>query len=256
MKLSKILNKKSYFLSHHKTSKLLRLPNVVAKTPVAWTRVYYKEYPRYPRIWLPEVDELESDSLYEVLLKRRSKRGFINGEVNLETISKLLFFSCGVNRVGQADAIAKRFYPSAGARYPLEIYIILLNATSGLKKGIYHYNVKLHLLEMIKEGSVLDNIRKIAGGVNRGVVENCPLMIVTTAVFGRTEIKYGESSYKLILLEAGHISQNLYLTSTALNMGCCLMGGFVDDKLNSLLEIDIEKEQALTLTAVGKLGPD
>lgn len=253
MKIAKILKKKSAALVLHESTKLSGSLAPVKKYPTIWSKIFYKEYPRYPSIMLPTPRRLEKKNLFEALIERKSVRKF-NGEgVSLENISKLLFFSAGINRLEKKEASAKRVYPSGGARYPLEVYAVVKKDSKELKAGIYHYNVKFHALELIKKGGFSKELRIIAGGVNTGVMSSCSVVIAITAVFGRSEIKYGESAYRLILLEAGHLAQNAYLVSSAMTLGVCAIGGFVDDKVNELIEIDIEKEQAVYLLAVGKL---
>lgn len=251
MKVSKILKNKSSFLAMHDITKLNSLENPRKKYPIVWSKIFYKDYSRYPAILLPVTRKIENKNLFDILLKRESTRKFSRRKISLEDLSTLLFFSGGINRIDHKSMIIKRMYPSGGARYPLETYVLVFKDSNELKKGIYHYNVKHHALELIKKGNFSYELKEIGGGVNRKIIVNCNIIIIVTAVFGRTEIKYGKSSYRIIMLEGGNLAQNIYLVSTALELGCCLIGGFIDNKINALLDLDIEKEQTLYLVAVG-----
>lgn len=78
------------------------------------------------------------------------------------------------------------------------------------------------------------------------------ILILLSAVFSRSEIKYGSRGYRHILTEVGHLSQNIYLASAALKLDCCSIGGYMDDKLNELLDLDGLEESVVGVTAVGK----
>ena len=185
-------------------------------------------------------------------MERRSIRKFKSNGIDFMTLSKLLYFSAGIKDLDKKDCVHKRTYPSGGARYPLELYTIVLKGSEELPLGIYHYNVKLHALHLLQKGkfTALFKKTKISYG-NTELISNSAILLIITGVFGRTEIKYGKRSYRLVLFEAGHMAQNIYLVSTALKLGCCAVGGFEDEKINSLLRLDEDKEQALYMLALG-----
>lgn len=252
MKLSKILKTKSIFINLYGKTKLKRLAEHAKKYPSIWSKIFYKEYPRYPQIVLPVSTEVEKTDLFRTLISRKSTRKFSNRKLGMNEISKLLFFSAGIKST-DVNGFPKRVYPSAGARYPLETYIIILRHVSGLEKGIYHYNIKMHSLETLRNGNLSKEIELIAGGVNRDTAKKSAFFMVVTAVFGRTEIKYGKTSFRLILLEGGHLAQNVALVASALGLGSCFIGGFIDDYLTKLLELDPEKELPIYIIALGKM---
>lgn len=251
MKISKILKRSSLSLAVHESTKSKGSFEKPKSFPGIWAKILYKEYPRYPRILLP-TNRIERKDIYQVLLKRESVRKFGKKEISLKDISTLLFFSAGVKSTEKRRSLSKRMYPSGGALYPLEAYVIAKKTSVELKAGLYHYNVKYHALELMRKGNFSKILSEIAGDVNKTVVGTCSLLLVVTAVFGRTEVKYGKSAYRLMLLEAGHLGQNVYLISTALGLSACAIGGFAEDKMNKLLDLDIEKEQAIYVACVGK----
>lgn len=244
-------NKKYTSLTIHEKTKLSMLPNPINKYPQIWSKIYYKEYPRFPRILLP-ISKAAKKDLFDTILRRKSKRKFTGEHISLEKLSMLLFFSAGINRVDERENTSRRVYPSGGARYPLEVYTIQLQEEENLIAGIYHYNLKYHSLELLQKGSFLNHLRVIVGRINEEIIKKSTAILVITAVFNRTEIKYGNRGYRFALFEAGHMAQNCYLVCTALDLGCCSIGGFLDDKINKLLDLDTEKEQALYLIAIGE----
>ena len=248
----KVAKKKSSFLANHNKSRLDKLDVVSKQTLGMWSKTYYKEYPRFPRIELP-VFEDKDVNFFEVLSKRRSSRKFSSREITVSELSKLLYYGAGIQQVGEKNGSTSRYYPSAGARYPLEVYVFAKNVR-GIEKGVYHYNIKLHALELLRGEDFSEELEGIGGEVNKQVLEECSFFIIVTAVFGRAEIKYGKTAYKLVLLEAGHLGQNIGLVSASLNIGSCFLGGYVDKKVNKLLELNEDKEQSIFLMACGDLN--
>jgi len=208
------------------------------------TKSYYKVYPRFKKVNLP-VESLDNRKEFEnLLLKRRSARVFNDEGISVSDLSRLLLFSAGVFKTNQR---VKRTYPSAGARYPLEIYPIVFKS-SDLKQGIYHYNVKDHCLEMCRSGDFFPDLKKI---INQELMENSALALIITAIFHRTTMKYGDRGYRFVLLDAGHLAQNIYLQATSLELGCCAIGGFLDHELDELLGLDGLYESSIYIIIIG-----
>ena len=219
------------------------------KIPLTWKKVHFKTYPRFKKIDL-DIDSVNLDLPFlKVLLKRKSQRNFKSVELDSEEIGNLLYYSAGIIPNNKQIDEATRFYPSAGARYPLEVYL-LSNKIKGFQKGIYHYNVKNNVLEfMWRENRFPKLFFEIT---DWDWSEKASALIAISSVFRRTQIKYGDRSYRHVLIESGHLAQNIYLVSTALGLKCCSIGGFVDDKINKLLDFDDEQEIVTYLIAIGK----
>ncbi len=235
----------------HKNSRgLLRTDIKDSKDwPEEWKRIYFKSYPRLPRVVLPEPEELKFD-IFKLLKKRRSSRKFSNQFLEITELSNLLFWSAGIMKVGknwEKMGDSRRSYPSGGARYPLEIYLGV-NRVRGIEKGVFHYNVKGHFLE--KSGAKED-LEKLKKTLTSKWARDAALILVISAVFYRTLGKYQDHGYRYILLEAGHLAQNFYLLATALKWICCGLGGFDDYKFNELLDLDGENEAVLYVFALG-----
>lgn len=216
--------------------------------PESWKRIFTKDYPRLQKIELTKNIPLLKISLSKVLLERRSERSFSGKSIDVTHVGTLLFYSSGIMPGAKQWNSTRRFYPSAGARYPLEVYLSTSNV-KGLKNGLYHYNVKGHLLDVLWQKRDLNKI--ISKLTNQNWVSKSNIIILITSVFQRTQIKYGSRGLRHIFLEGGHLAQNIYLVGTALGLKVCAIGGFVDDKINKIIDVDGEDEGILYILAVG-----
>lgn len=239
-------------LKFHSDTKLFTLPSTNVKDyPKVWKNTYYKEYPRFSRILLPLDNNLPKMDLFDAIANRKSERNFSSESIEIGEFSKIVYFSAGIINI-EANTIARRAYPSAGARYPLEVYPIILRGGKNFQEGIYHYNVKQHSLELLFQGNFKPRANYICGPINKKIIDQAAIILMITAVFGRTQIKYGDRAYRFVLFEAGHLLQNIYLISFAFNVGACAIGGFLDDEANKLLDLEQEKEQTIYIVALGK----
>jgi len=191
-------------------------------------KIQYKIYPNAKAISLEMndfgTDAQIDDTFLKALGSRISTRAFSGENVDLDTLSKLLTLACGLKHHDSFN----RTYASAGGRYPIEVYIAILRSND-LEKGIYHYNIKRNALELIKQG---DYSEKLIGYYeNQNLSTDFPCIIFLSAVFQRTMDKYSDRGYRYMLLDAGHMGQNLYLTATYLSLGILGIGrGDVRDK--------------------------
>lgn len=195
------------------------------------------------RVALPAAIELD-DSLSAILRRRRSSRAFTGAGLSAAEIATLLFFAYGtVTPRGQRPT------PSGGALYPLEVYVGAA-ATEGIDAGLYHYDPSSHELETVSNSVGLHEL----GGATLApeVVEQSGVFIAVTCVFWRSRFKYGQRGYRYCLLEAGHLMQNLLLAAEALKLAALPLGGYADNRLARLLEIDGVNEAPLYTAAVGR----
>jgi len=206
----------------------------------------FKTYPRARRIPLPEKLPQGRPTLEEAIETRRSRRNYTGEALSLEELSHLLHYTGGITEISTGFRAA----PSAGALYPIELYIVA-NQVAGLDRGIYHYLVREHALEEVAQGDF--RAATITAALGQEMVGRASVNFVLSAIFQRTRWRYQERSYRYILLEAGHMAQNLYLAAGSLGLGACAVGAFFDDELNRLLELDGVKEAVLYLVPVGKL---
>ena len=184
--------------------------------------------------------------LEHTIAARRSVREYSGVPLALDELSRLLFYTYGRTDVrGRLRAVA-----SGGALYPLEIYAVPFNV-DGLDPGVYHYGAETNHLDVISSGDCLSKLKDVVNwtGVD---IDRASLLLVVTAAFRRNTIKYQDRGYRMVLMEAGEAVQNLCLVATSLNLGACLIGGFDDDGLSELLEIDGVEEAPLLVMVVGR----
>jgi SagB-type dehydrogenase family enzyme len=188
-------------------------------------------------------------TLADAILKRRSRSEFGPEPLALAELATLLQLSAGITgRIdGHAHTVHLRASPSAGALYPIELYVNAQNV-SGLDPGTYHFAPFPCGLELVGEG---DPCERLARLTHTPQLEAAACVLALTGVPARARIKYGERAYRFLLLEAGHIAQNLLLTATALDLASLPIGGFVDAELDDLLGIDGVEEISLYVIAAG-----
>jgi len=242
-------------LYHENTKDREHLAPIMSNIPQQqgpWYRAFRK-YPHRPKIRLEIPSPGTSPGLEEVIQKRRSLRKYTGEPVSLDKLSRLLFFSNGITGrtpVSDDAVLPLRASPSAGALYPIELYPVVLSV-EGLEEGVYHYDVEGHALEFLQPGQYKEFFFKASH--QQEMVLQSSVLFVMTAIFGRTKIKYGERGYRYVLLDAGHLAQNIYLESTALGLGCATIGGFLDDEVNKLIGVDGLLESVVYLAVVGKV---
>lgn len=175
-------------------------------------------------ILLPQPKFQGELSLEEAIYKRRSERSFSSRELTQEQISQLLWAT-----QGETDkARGLRAAPSAGALYPLEVY--LLSA-----EGLFHYLPSGHKLEMLSEKDLRPPLARAA--LFQSSVSKAPVSIVICAVYERTKNKYGQRGARYVNIEVGHAAENLNLQAVALGLGSVCVGAFDDQAVKSLLAL-------------------
>jgi SagB-type dehydrogenase family enzyme len=207
----------------------------------------YKEYPNVPRTKLPPPGGSKGLSFEEVLLARRSGRSYSREAIGLTELSYLLSYSTGITRRERGHEF--RVVPSAGALYPIETYLCV-NRVEGLSPGIYHYDLRAHALERLRDGDNGEGMA--ASALDQEMVADSAVTFVWTSVFPRQMWKYGQRAYRYIDLDAGHIGQNLALGCAAQGLGACHIAAFYDDEVNALLGVDGIGESVVYMTAVGR----
>jgi SagB-type dehydrogenase family enzyme len=208
----------------------------------------YKNYPEsIPKIKLPEARFEKDANLWEIVRIRRSVRNYApNRTMTLETLSALLWATQGIT--AEAGNYQFRSAPSAGGLYPIETYL-MARAVDGLEKGIYHFRPYAFDLEFIKSGDFSRALAQTALG--QDMIADAQATFIWTAVVERSKWKYRQRAYRYIYLDAGHITQNLYLAGTAAGLGVCGIGAFFDDLTNALIGVDGAEETVLYMASAG-----
>jgi SagB-type dehydrogenase family enzyme len=188
--------------------------------------------------------------LISAIQNRSSHRQFTAEPLSLDEVSFLLWATQGIRK--KADgATAMRTVPSAGCRHALETYLCVLNVAR-LEPGIYRYLPMEHQLLVVSRAPGL--AKKItAATLNQSFIGKAPLTFIWTTIPYRMEWRYGIAAHKVIALDAGHVCQNLYLASSAINAGTCAVAAYHQKLMDDLLGIDGENEFTLYLAPVGKI---
>lgn len=171
---------------------------------------------------LPEASGLGDVTLAEALARRRSVREFSRTPLTNGQVSDLLWAAQGVTAEWGG-----RTAPSAGALYPLEVYVVT-------DDGVLHYLPDGHRVESRESATVR---MAVADAVGQEAASRAPAVVVITGVPARVEKKYAGRAERYLLLEAGHAAQNLLLAATALGLGAVPIGAFGDDALARALDL-------------------
>ena len=196
-----------------------------------------------PAVNLPAPRHTSDVSLEAALAQRRSVRSYASGQVTLEELSQLLWAAQGIT-----DASGFRTAPSAGALYPLEVYVVA-GDVKDLPDGVYHYLPREHRLHPVMDGD-----RRIAladAALGQSSIRTAAVDIVIAGVYERTSVKYGTRAVQYVHIEVGCAAQNVYLEATALGLGTVYIGAFSDDNVRRVLHMPSE-ERPFAIMPVGR----
>lgn len=166
----------------------------------------------------------------EAIFNRLSRRRFRGQSLTLAQASQLLWSAGGLGAAGEAGL--SRAAPSAGATYPLELYLAA-GDVEGLDAGLYHYDFQDHALQMLQQADLRAKLAQACLG--QKVVALAPLSIVMAARYERTTRRYGERGYRYVHMEAGYVSQNIYLQAEAMELATVAVGAFDDTAVKKIL---------------------
>ncbi len=195
-------------------------------------------------IQLPEPRYESQISLESTLQQRRSIRDYLDEPLTLAEVSQLLWAAQGITHPN-----GFRTAPSAGALYPLEVYLVA-GQVSDLSEGIYKYRPHKHELVQVAEGDKRSELASAALG--QEWVRDGAVVIVIAAVYERTIRKYGQRGIRYVHIEVGHTAQNVYLQAVALHLGTVFVGAFYDDEVKKVLDMP-DSEQPLCIMPVGRI---
>lgn len=191
-----------------------------------------------------EIATVKAASLEDLLRQRRSVRDYADAPLTQDEVMKLLWAAQGITR-----SWGGRTAPSAGALYPLELYVAVGNVMD-LSPGIYKYDPGRNKLTLIKEGDVRTALALASLG-QRSVADGA-INIVIAAVYERTMVKYGTRGERYVHIEVGHAAQNICLQAVALGLGLVTIGAFQDSAVAKIIGMSPD-EAPLYVIPVGRL---
>ncbi|MGD9014664.1 MAG: SagB/ThcOx family dehydrogenase [Candidatus Omnitrophota bacterium] len=182
-------------------------------------------------IRLPEPIKVGKVSVEEAILKRRSQRNFVSQDLDWPQISQLLWATQGIT--ARKGGLAFRSAPSAGALYPMEVYLLS-------KDGLFHYLPNGHRLEVVGQDDLRSSLAQAA--LDQTSVAQASVNIVICAVYQRVTGKYGERGIRFVHIEAGHVAQNIHLQAVAMGLGSVPIGAFIDEEVKEVLSLPDDQE--------------
>lgn len=190
---------------------------------------------------LPQPSHQGTMSVEEALKVRRTVRQFASRSLDLKQVSQLLWGADGLS-----DPRGYRTAASAGATYPLEIYLVVgERGVADLPAGVYRYRVAEHALEPGLKGDLRQAVARAS--LHQAWMAHAPVMVVIAAEYRRCTGRYGERGVMYTHMEAGHVGTNLFLQSEALGLGAGIVGAFEDKGLGQVLKLPKEHVPLLVM---------
>ncbi len=218
------------------------LPEIIRQVPLTYQ--------------LPEPSLKGSISVEEAMYARRSHRNYLKTALSPRQLSQMLWAAYGITRPDTSRPAFRggfRTAPSAGATYPLEIYVVI-GKVNDIKTGVYKYNADGHQLTMVIDDDVRQDLAEAA--LNQEMIADAPVSLVYSAIFDRTTERYGERGrLRYVPMDLGHSAQNVYLQAETLGLGTCAIGAFHDGKVSQVMHLPLE-EEVLYIMPIGKYYRD
>jgi SagB-type dehydrogenase family enzyme len=179
--------------------------------------------------------------LAEALNARRTVRQFAARALDLAQLSQLLWEADGMS-----DPQGHRTSPSAGATYPLDLYVVVgERGVTNLAAGIYHYDVHAQALAPWARGDFRAAVARAC--LNQAWMTEAPMLVVSTGEYRRCTARYGQRGIRYTHMEAGNVSQNLFLAAESLGLGAGIVGAFEDQALAQVLKLPPAHEPLLVM---------
>lgn len=204
-------------------------------------------------IELPDINqEIVKKGMYQSIKDRRSTRLYSEEKISLQELSYLLWATQGITSTTKSG-LTLRTVPCSGATHSFETYLLVMGV-EGLEQGVYRYEPLDHkLLFMFKLKQIDNQVDAIT--LEQPFVPNfakkAAVVFAWSTIPYRSEWKFDITAHKKILIDIGHVCQNLYLASESVNLGACAIGIYDQDKIDHILELDGEEEFVLYMAAVG-----
>lgn len=207
-----------------------------------------------PTVELP-APEPGAVTLGEQIRRRRSRRRFGTAAIGLQELATVLHAGYGVTaRPGEGAA---RSVPSGGGLYPLELFVAARNV-AGLEPGLYHYDPHREHLEVVREEDIASSLRELLIDMPQlpDIPATCGAVLFIAGAFWRSRFKYGLRGYRWVLIEAGHVGQNVLLSAGAVGLDAFPSGGFWDRRVDRFLGLDGVNESVVYSIVIGSPESD
>lgn len=191
---------------------------------------------------LPQAKTQGTVAVEQAIDQRRTVRSYKPTMLSLDQLAQLLWSAQGIT--GNKDG--KRAAPSAGALYPMDVYIVAgQGCVAQIEAGVYHYESHSHMLSKVAKKDLRDGMARAA--LSQMWIARAPVNLVITAEYQRVSVKYKRRGVRYAMIEAGHIGQNIFLQAEALGLKAGIVGAFHDMKLNKTLNLPRTHEPLLIM---------
>ena len=196
------------------------------------------------QVGLPAPNLEGRESLERLISQRRSVRDYEQQPLQLEEIGQILWAAQGIT-----DAqTGFRTVPSAGALYPLELFLVV-GSVDSLTPAVYRYLPAQHQLEEVRPGDQRTALYEAS--LEQKAIRQAPVSLLVAAVYERTTVRYGDRGKMYVHIEAGHVGQNIYLQAGALGLATVAIGAFHDDRVKTIIGL-ADSEIPLYLFPIGR----
>lgn len=214
----------------------------------------FKDVDHIEEIHLPFPNMIKS-GFSEVALNRQTIRSFdIEESINIDELSTILYHVFGATATSLDHGIGKSLFkisPSGGGRHSIEAYPVVFNV-SGVNNGIYHYSVENHSLKLIEKGDFREWMVEASGEQHHTSWPSVSIIYVSQ--LKRMEWKYKSArGYKAVYMDLGHLSQTMYLSAAAMNLGCFYAGAMKEEMVEQKLKLNMLEEMPIGVSGIGKL---
>ncbi len=207
-----------------------------------------------PRITLPEKKVwaafIPQTDVKDAIGNRRSRRQYSNDPLTLEELAFLLWATQGLRSPGEL-APHFRTVPSAGARHSFETHLFI-DRVEQVPPGLYRYLPLSHELALLYSADQQTRTRLSRAALGQQFVSRAAVVFVWTTVPYRMEWRYLQAAHRVILLDAGHVCQNLYLACEAIQAGTCAIAAYDQEAMDELIGVDGDEQFTIYLAPVGK----
>ncbi len=200
----------------------------------------------------PSRDVVAKPDVMDVIGERMSRRAYADEPLSRAQLSFLLWATQGVRVVNAEQTSSRRTVPSAGSRHPYETYLRVARV-EGIEAGLYRYLPLSHsLLLLDQRPSLREELHVLTD--REDWAADAPVFFLWSCIPYRGEWRYHTMAHKSMLLDAGHIAQNLYLAAEAMSCGACTLGGYWQEGADRFCGVDGENEYVVYLAAVGRIA--